>query len=51
MVKARRLIEVVVSSLFVYGMTVIGFRIEEPVLGLLAIGIVYLYFKADFSKR
>jgi hypothetical protein len=50
MVKARKLVEVIVSSLFVYGLTVIGFRIEEPVLGLLAIGIVYLYFKADFSK-
>jgi hypothetical protein len=51
MVKARKLIEVIVSSLFVYGMTIVGFRIEEPVIGLIAIGIVYLYFKADFSKR
>jgi hypothetical protein len=51
MVKAKKLIEVILSTGFVYGMTVIGFRIEEPVIGLLAIGIVYLYFKADFSKR
>jgi hypothetical protein len=50
MVRAKRLIEVIVSSVFVYGLTVIGFRIEEPVMGLIAIGIVYLYFKADFSK-
>ena len=50
MVRAKRLIEVIVSSVFVYGLTVIGFRIEEPVIGLIAIGIVYLYFKADFSK-
>jgi hypothetical protein len=51
MVKAKKLIQVIVSTGFVYVMTVIGFRIEEPVLGLLAIGIVYLYFKADFSKK
>jgi hypothetical protein len=51
MVKARKLIEVIISSLFVYGMTIVGFRIEEPVIGLIAIGIVYLYFKADFSKK
>ena len=50
MVKARKLLEVIVSTGFVYGMTLIGFRIEEPVLGLLAGLIVYLYFKADFSK-
>jgi hypothetical protein len=51
MVKAKKLIEVIVSTVFVYGMTVIGFRIEEPVVGLIAVGIVYLYFKADFSKK
>ena len=50
MLKARKLIEASVASVFVYGMTVIGFRIEEPVLGLIAVGIVILYFKADFSK-
>jgi hypothetical protein len=50
MTKARKLIEVVVSSLFVFGMTVIGFRIEEPALGLFAVIPVYIYFKADFSK-
>jgi hypothetical protein len=50
MTKAKKLIEVVVSSLFVFGMTVIGFRIEEPALGLFAVIPVYLYFKADFSK-
>jgi hypothetical protein len=50
MTRIRKLTEVIVSSAFVFGMTVIGFRIEEPVIGLLAILIVWLYFKADFSK-
>ena len=50
MTRIRKLTEVIVSSAFVFGMTVIGFRIEEPVLGLLAILIVWLYIKADFSK-
>ena len=50
MVRIKKLVEVSVSTLFVYGMTVIGFRIEEPVLGLIAAGLVVLYFKADFSK-
>jgi hypothetical protein len=51
MTRAKKFIEVIVSTVFVYGMTVIGFRVEEPVVGLIAVGIVYLYFKADFSKR
>jgi hypothetical protein len=50
MTKIRKLVEVILSTLFVYGMTVIGFRVEEPVVGLIALGIVWLYFKADFSK-
>jgi hypothetical protein len=50
MTKTKKLIEVVVSSLFVFGMTVIGFRIEEPALGLFAVIPVYIYFKADLSK-
>jgi hypothetical protein len=50
MVRIRKLIEVSISTLFVFGMTVIGFRVEEPVVGLIAAGIVWLYFKADFSK-
>jgi hypothetical protein len=50
MTKVRKLVEVILSTLFVYGMTVIGFRVEEPVVGLIAVGIVWLYFKADFSK-
>jgi hypothetical protein len=50
MVRIKKLIEVSVSTLFVFTMTVIGFRIEEPVIGVIAIGIVWLYFKADFSK-
>lgn len=50
MTRARKLIKASIATLFVYGMTVIGFRIEEPVLGLIAAGLVVLYFKADFSK-
>jgi hypothetical protein len=50
MTRIRKLTEVLASTIFVFGMTVIGFRIEEPVLGLIAAGIVWLYFKADFSK-
>jgi hypothetical protein len=50
MTKARKLAEVIISTAFVFGMTVIGFRVEEPVVGLIAAGIVWLYFKADFSK-
>jgi hypothetical protein len=50
MTKVRKVTEVLVSTIFVFGMTVIGFRIEEPALGLFAAIPVYLYFKADFSK-
>jgi hypothetical protein len=50
MTKAKKLAEVVIASLFVFGMTVMGFRIEEPALGLFAAIPVWLYFKADFSK-
>jgi hypothetical protein len=50
MTKVRKITEVLVSTIFVFGMTVIGFRIEEPALGLFAAIPVYLYFKADFSK-
>jgi hypothetical protein len=50
MTKARKLAEVIISTAFVFGMTVIGFRIEEPALGLFAAIPVWLYFKADFSK-
>jgi hypothetical protein len=50
MTKIRKLAEVIISSVFVFGMTVIGFRIEEPALGLFAAILVWLYFKADFSK-
>jgi hypothetical protein len=31
-------------------MTLAGFNVDEPVVGLIALGIVILYFKADFSK-
>jgi hypothetical protein len=50
MTRIKKLTEVIVSTSFVFGMTVMGFRIEEPVLGALAVLIVWLYFKADFSK-
>jgi hypothetical protein len=50
MTKVRKVTEVLISTIFVFGMTVIGFRIEEPALGLFAVIPVYLYFKADFSK-
>jgi hypothetical protein len=50
MVKAKRVVKASIATIFVYGMTVIGFRIEEPVMGLIALGLVILYFKADFSK-
>jgi hypothetical protein len=50
MTKVRKVTEVLVSTIFVFGMTVIGFRIEEPALGLFAAIPVWLYFKADFSK-
>jgi hypothetical protein len=50
MTKVRKITKVLVSTIFVFGMTVIGFRIEEPALGLFAAIPVYLYFKADFSK-
>jgi hypothetical protein len=50
MTRIKKLTEVIVSSAFVFGMTIVGFRIEEPVLGLIAAGLVALYFKADFSK-
>jgi hypothetical protein len=50
MTKVRKITEVLVSTIFVFGMTVIGFRIEEPALGLFAAIPVWLYFKADFSK-
>jgi hypothetical protein len=50
MQRTRKIAEVLVSTIFVFGMTVIGFRIEEPALGLFAAIPVYLYFKADFSK-
>jgi hypothetical protein len=50
MIKAKKLAEVIISSVFVFGMTVLGFRIEEPALGLFAAIPVWLYFKADFSK-
>jgi hypothetical protein len=50
MTRTKKLVKASIATLFVYGMTVIGFRIEEPVLGLIAAGLVILYFKADFSK-
>ena len=50
MTRIRKLTEVLVASIFVFGMTVIGFRIEEPTLGLFAALPVWLYFKADFSN-
>ena len=50
MTKVRKVTEVLISTIFVFSMTVIGFRIEEPALGLFAVIPVYLYFKADFSK-
>jgi hypothetical protein len=50
MIRIKKLAEVLISSIFVFGMTVIGFRIEEPALGLFAAIPVWLYFKADFSK-
>jgi hypothetical protein len=50
MVRIKKLIEVSVATVFVFAMTVIGFRVEEPVVGLIAAGLVWLYFEADFSK-
>jgi hypothetical protein len=50
MTKTKKLIKASIATLFVYGMTVLGFRIEEPALGLFAVIPVWLYFKADFSK-
>jgi hypothetical protein len=50
MTKARKLIKLSLATVFVYGMTLAGFHFEEPVVGLIALGIVILYFKADFSK-
>ena len=50
MIRIKKLAEVLISSIFVFGVTVIGFRVEEPFLGLLGAIIVWLYFKADFSK-
>jgi hypothetical protein len=50
MPRTRKIAEVLISTIFVFGMTVIGFRIEEPALGLFAAIPVWLYFKADFSK-
>ena len=50
MTKAKRLIEVVLATGLVFGMTAIGFRIDEPALGLFAAIPVWLYFKADFTK-
>lgn len=50
MIRIRKLTEVIVSTAFVFGMTIVGFRIEEPAIGALAVIIVWLYFKADFSK-
>jgi hypothetical protein len=50
MVKTRKVIEVIVATGFLLVMTAIGFRIEEPALGLFAAVPVWLYFKADFSK-
>jgi hypothetical protein len=50
MPRTRKIAEVLISTIFVFGMTVIGFRIEEPALGLFAAMPVWLYFKADFSK-
>ncbi len=50
MVRTKKLVKASIASIFLYGMTVIGFRIEEPVLGLIALGITILYYKADFSK-
>jgi len=50
MTRFRKIAEVLIASAFVFGMTVIGFRIEEPALGLFAAIPVWLYFKADFIK-
>ncbi|CAB4149595.1 hypothetical protein UFOVP546_11 [uncultured Caudovirales phage] len=50
MTKAKRLLEVVIATGLVFGMTAIGFRIDEPALGLFAAIPVWLYFKADFTK-
>ena len=50
MTRIRKLAEVLIASVFVFVMTVIGFRIEEPALGFCAVIPVWLYFKADFSK-
>ena len=50
MTRIRKLLEVFLSIAFVFGITVIGFRVEEPFLGLLGAIIVWLYFQADFSK-
>ena len=50
MTRIRKLAEVLISSVFVFGMTVVGFKIGEPTLGLFAAIPVWLYFKADFSK-
>jgi hypothetical protein len=46
MVKIKKLVEISLATAFVFGMTAIGFRIEEPALGLFSAIPVYLYFKA-----
>jgi hypothetical protein len=50
MVKAKKLVKASIAVLFVYGMTIVGYRIDEPVMGLIGLGLVILYFKADFKK-
>jgi hypothetical protein len=50
MVKAKKVVKASIATVFVYGMTVYGFKIEEPVIGLIAVGLVILYFKADFKN-
>jgi hypothetical protein len=50
MTKIRKLAEVVIATSFVFGMTVYGFKIAEPTLGLFAAIPVWIYFKAGFWK-
>ena len=50
MVKRKKVIKPSIAVLFVDGMTIVGYRIDEPVMGLIGLGLVILYFKADFTK-
>lgn len=51
MTKIKKQTEALISSIFVFGLTVIGVRVEEPFLGLIAAIIVWLYFWANSEDK